>query len=654
MTKEIKARLTLEDAASKTLDRIKSGFSDVVKSEDAANEAAGMLKQTLSTMAGVYLPQLIGKAHEFGKSFITAAAGGLADDAAIASLSSAVQDIPWAQAIEDAGSYGDALDRIAISTGVANEQLGNSFQKLVEINGATEAGIRRAQGEVEQLSIIATRMNMPLETAAQEVAFMGEGVLKTKGRMAQLLQATGVFGPSLKEAAKGWAALTEEKRMEILEKGLELASKKMEGMPRTFNSLLGSLENIAKISQEKLGEPLVEAIAPELEDLVNWLDKNRSAVEQFAHEMAADVKHWAQVGAAEVKEGWQYLQNHSAEIKQAIVEAFETARAVVSWILDHKEELAIAFGAKAVLPSALGAIKPGAQLLSGVYGLGAAGVGTDAVGAARFAGAAGGAIALGAFAAALTGATLAVDQFTSLMNETGGGKSEARLNFEALQRRFQEMIDNPDRGVWDKGQLEQFEHMRQSITALAEQIGESSRAAGDLADRAFSAHRAVRAQLDDVDQVAQMLEQLGNGGGEEGMYAGKAGVDVIANVFSQAMAAQDAGAQAYVANLLAKSQVLQTAFLMSSEMTGAGFDALADLVQGQAEGFADKLRQKADLIGGTKADVPKVQFNGGQSFKIQQDFRDEDPDKIALVFTKGVLDSAEKRLQAVTGTAFGT
>ncbi len=653
MTKEIKAKLTLEDAASRTLDRIKGGFADVVRGESQANEGASMLKQTLATMAGVHLPNLVRGAVDFGKSFATAAAAGFSDDSAIAALSSAVQDIPWEQAITDASGYGDELDRIAISTGVVNEALGNSFQKLVEINGATSDGIQRSQGQIEQLSIIASRLNIPLESAAQEVAFMGEGVLKAKGRMAQLLQATGVFGPSLKEASKGWVALTEEKRMEILQKGLELASEKMEGMPRTFSSLVGSLENIAKISQEKLGEPLVEAIAPELENLIDWLDKNRGAVEEFAKSMASDVKHWAQVGAAEVKEGWKYLQENSEEIKNAIVEGFETARTVVKFILEHKEELALAFGAKTALPAAAGLLRPGASMLGGIYNMGAAGIGSDALGGAKVAGMAGGGLALAAFAAAIVGATLAVDQFTSLMNETGGGKSDQRLSYEALQRQFQQMIDNPDNGVWDDRQLAHFEHMRESITHLAEQIGESSRAAGELADAAYSAHRGVRMQLDDIDQVAKMLEQLDQGS-DDGLAAEKAGVDVLANTFSQAMQANDAGTQAYIANLLAKSSALQNAFLMSSELTGSGFDALAELVQGQAEGFAEKLRQKADLVGSAKPDVPKVQFNGGQTFKIQQDFRDEDPDRIALIFRKDIVGSAEKRLQASTGTAFGT
>ncbi len=652
-TKEVKARLTLEDAASATLKRIKGGFSELVTSEKAAQEGMDTLKTTLATMAGVYLPQLTRQALDFGKSFVTAAAGGYADDGAIAALVSTVQGVPWEEAAQRAASYGDELDRIAISTGVTNDSLGAGFQKLIEIHGATAEGVARARGEIDQLAVISSRLNIPMEAATQEIAFMGEGVLKAKGRMAQLLQSTGVFGDSLKKASAGWAKLTEEQRMAILEDGLARAAKTMGGMPRTFNSLLGSLENIYNISKEKLGEPLVDALTPQLENLVEFLDKNSDAVEHFAQTMAKDVADGAVEAGKLVKEGWQYLVENQAEIKQTIIEAFEYGKSVVEFILAHKEELAIAFGAKTLGPTALGLLKPGASVLSHVYKAGAAGVGADALGGAKLTGLAGGAASLGAFALALGAATLAAEQFTALMRETDGGKGDDRMSFEAIQRRMQEMIDNPDRGVWDKDAIAHFEHMRQNLVSLAEDVGESSRAAGDLADRAYQAHRAMRSMLDPVDAAARVLEQMAQTGVDAETQ--DKNIATIADGFAAAMKSSDAGTQQYIANLLAKSQALQLAFLQSGNLTAEGFDTLAELVKGQAEGFADKLKQKADFVAdGNKPDVPKIQFNGGQVFKIQQDFRDEDPNAIFAVFQEGVLGAAEKRLQASTSTPFGT
>lgn len=653
MAKEIKAKLTLEDAASSTLNRIKSGFGELVSSEKQANAGMSALKQTFSTMAGVYLPQLTRETIAWGKSFATAASGDQSDENAMSALISAIQDVPWEEAQDRAAAYGNELDSLAIRTGVATDTVNAGFTKLLEIHGATAEGVARSRGEIDQLATISSKLNIPLEAATQEIAFMGEGVLKAKGRMAQLLQATGVFGPSIKKTAEGWAKLTDEQRMNILSAGLEKASSTMEGMPRTFDSLLGSLDNIYELSKEKIGQPLVDALQPQLENLVGWLDKNRDAVERFAQAMAKDVAEGAADAAKYAKEGWQFLVENKDDIKNGIIEAFDYAKTIVSFILDHKEALAYAFGAKTLGPAALALLKPGAAALGGVYKAGAAGIGADGVGAARLAGAAGGVAALGAFTLALGGAALAVDQFSKLMNETGGGKSDERLSFEAIQRRMQEMIDSPDQGVWDKGALEHFDSMRSRLTSLAEEIGENSRAAGALADAAFEAHRHVRDVVQPMDDAARALAAMSQSGVDAASQ--DANVAVLANGFQAAMAAGNTGTQQYIASLLAKSEALQLAFLQSSAMTAEGFDGLAEMVAGQAKGFADKLKQKADFAPGSaaKPDVPKIAFNGGQSFKIQQDFRDEDPDRIAIVFQKGILESAERRLQASTSTPFG-
>ena len=654
MVKEVKAKLTLEDAASKTLDRIKSGFGELYGAEKQAQGGMDMLKQTISTMAGVYLPQLTRQTIAWGKSFATAAAGDQADENAMAALMASVQNVPFEEASSRASAYGAELDRLAISSGVATDAVNSGFTKLLEIHGATTEGVARSRGEIAQLATISSKLNIPLEVATQEIAFMGEGVLKAKGRMAQLLQATGVFGEGpLKKVAEGWSKLTDEKRMEILEAGLERASAQMGGMPRTFNSLLGTLDNIYELSKEKLGAPLVEALQPHLESLIDWLDKNSDAVERFAESMSKDVAEGATEAAKIAKDAWQYLVENKDEIKQGIIDAFTFAKQVVEFIINHKEEMALAFGAKTLGPSALAMLKPGASMLGGIYKAGAAGVGADGLGAAKLGGAAGGALALGAFAAATVGATLALDQYTKLMNETGGGKSEDRLNFEAIQRRMQEMIDSPDSGVWDKDALDHFSHMREQLTSLAGELGENSRVAGELADAAFAAHRHVREIVEPMEAAAAALEAMSQTGVDA--QAQDNNVATIANGFAAAQAANDAGTQQYIANMLAKSQSLQLAFLQSSSLTAEGFDGLAALVSGQAKEFADKLKQKADFAAGSaaKPDVPKVVMNGGQSFKIQQDFRDEDPDNIAYVFQRDVLKSAERRLQASTSTPFG-
>ena len=85
-----------------------------------------------------------------------------------------------------------------------------------------------------------------------------------------------------------------------------------------------------------------------------------------------------------------------------------------------------------------------------------------------------------------------------------------------------------------------------------------------------------------------------------------------------------------------------------------GLDKFADIVLAggsQFAGFAAAIRGKG---GAAKVPAaPVVHMSGGQTFKITQDFRDVDPDRIALVFERDMVKLAENRIQARTTIPFG-
>jgi len=119
-------------------------------------------------------------------------------------------------------------------------------------------------------------------------------------------------------------------------------------------------------------------------------------------------------------------------------------------------------------------------------------------------------------------------------------------------------------------------------------------------------------------------------------------VGVIAQGFTGAMSAGNTGAMQYIANLLARSKDLQAAFLASGDLTAEGFNALADLVGKQAEDFKADLKAKGGekpAPGAKPAAVPAssgVHMSGGQTFNVKQDFRDQDPDRVAVVFKRDI------------------
>jgi len=649
--REVKAKLTLDDGATATMERIKGGFTQLEGTRQAAQRGLGFMSNSLSTLAGVHFPSAIRGATNFASSFITAASGGQEFDASIASMISTVQQIPFEEAMDRAGRYADELDRLSVRHGVATDQIEGAFGRLLAIQDATAEGVFDARMQIDQLTAISGKMKLPLEAVSQEFGFMSEGVLKTRGRLFQLLQSTGVFGADTKNIAKGWAELTDEKRLAILTDGLTRATTQLGKAPPTFNQLRQSLANIVDISKEKLGEPFIEALMPQLQRLVTFLGDNEMAIEQFAKTMAVDVGRWVEQAADEIENGFKFLRDHGAELREDIVAAFETGREVIQFALAHKEELALAFGANAVARSGLG------QAAGSVVGAVArAGAGGTAVGAAQLAGFAGGAAALGAFGLALGGATAAVLAFKDA-SASRTFDSERELDLEAKRAALAKIgTEGPQFGDRTTGaqQIEFIERMEREATMLAAKEGESVENIAALA-RSLREQQSVANELSAVAaETAERLRSSSLSMAEQDIAAAMAAGTSLGTMFQQAAASNNVGLQRYMASLFVGSKQLQDAFLVSGVMTADAFTALAELVGDKAGDFADKLRQKAGITAGKAApDKPLVQFNGGQTFKVQQDFRDEDPDRIALLFQRGILSSAERRLQASTSSPFG-
>jgi hypothetical protein len=124
-------------------------------------------------------------------------------------------------------------------------------------------------------------------------------------------------------------------------------------------------------------------------------------------------------------------------------------------------------------------------------------------------------------------------------------------------------------------------------------------------------------------------------------------------IYNEAAARHDQGMMTYAADIMAGSGKLVFALADSKTQVAGGFDALADLVGKKSEQFANVIRMIGDTGGKAKPAAPQVNFNGGQTFNIKQDFRDQDPDRMALVFERDIIRSAENRRQARTASPFG-
>ncbi|TXH53863.1 MAG: hypothetical protein E6Q97_12140 [Desulfurellales bacterium] len=646
-TTEVKAKLKVEDEGSSTLDRIKKAFLGAGDAaDDAGDKASSFAEQIAAVAIGEKISELSTKVWELGKSFGEAAIEGQKGDKALAGLIATAQGSEWAGALNAARELGDVLDEIGLKANQNKDDVGAAFETMVAIAGATEEGIQKATKETESLATIANVLGKNTSDLVQEFAFMGEGVVKTKGQLFQLLRGTGIFGKNTKEAAGYWAKLSDESRMQQLAYGLEQVSAQLGKSEPMIGDYLTTIDNLFGMAKEKLGEPIVESMKPALIDLIAKLKSAMPQIEKFGVMIGKEMGKWVEEAVKQFEQGFKYIETHSEEIKNAIAEGYKTAKKVVEFILEHKEEIAIAFGAKTALP----ALQAGASVAGSLIDVSAKGIGFLAGGGLA------GAAPLIVFAAAVGAFALAVDQWQDL-----SGRRDKAQNYSAYKEHFEKLSATPNMGAMGKDELKNFDRQREAFVKLAEELGENQRAAGELADRAWAAHRAVRDMVGPVEQAQKMFENFAKARSEgiipdeQSIATADALIGQVGASFTKALSTQNAGAAQYIANLLGKSEALQGAFLASADLTSEGFEALASMVESQSKEFAELLRGRASE-GKTKAATPaapKIVMTGGQTFNVKQDFRDQDPDRVAIMFEKGIGQGIERKLSAGT-SIFGT
>jgi hypothetical protein len=654
---EVKTKLTVETAnGDSALKRLQESFEATSSAQTAAQTGMGFFKQSLAMAAGTYIPQAIHQLREFGSSFLEAAGAEAQGQRAMAGMIATMQNVPWVNAAAQSAQLSDQMDAIALKASRMPDDVKDAFQVMLEVGGATSDNIGAATKHVEELSQVSRVLGMSTSALAREFQFMGEGVLRTRGNVFQLLQTTGIFGDKTKGAAAEWAKLTEAQRTERLNKGMELLSSRMAAAPKGMGDLLTEFKAMEEMAKEAIGLPLLNALTPQMHRLVEWMKAGRGSIEEFAKSMVVDVSKYAEEAARVIREGWAYIRENSREIKEDIVAAWGYAKAVIQFAVEHREALAIAYGAKTIAGS--GAVQGAVGVGKAVFAAGAAGGITtagSAGGAALGMGAAGGAAALGAFALAIGSVALAAHQGVKLMSELDaaeGADERARAEF------FRSMSDKTKAGyaMMDQATYEHFERTKKQFVTDSNRIGMSRAEASDLADAYIKQYEANRQMVRGAEDAAAAIEANSKmlSGGQDVDQAAQ--VTRIATGFTNAMNVADTGAQTYIANLLAKSTTLQDAFVTSAELTSAGYEALADATKDSATNFSSLLRDMAGVAAKREklaANSPRVQFNGGQKFEIKQDFRDQDPDRVVTIFQRDILRSAESRYQSASASPFG-
>lgn len=658
---EIRTELLLAGVAKIEADLrdVRSRFDDVDKGREKSQSGFGSWVSTLhdvTAVLGTNLSSIADRVKQLGGEFIDAGKGAEAGDVAIATMIRTAQGAPLDEAIKKAQGLGDTFDEMSVRIGISNEALGRAFQTITERGDVSNQSIGEGVARLQDMAQIASKLGVPVEGLANEYSLMGEGMLRTKGRLFQLLQTTGIFGDDTRKAAAAWGQLTDEKRTELLRYGLDKIGSQVAKMPTYFGDASEAFTSVIRMSKEKVGEPIVKELTPALQELAQQVYEMGPTLEELGSTLAHEVGAGVREGGRLFKEALFWLRDHKTEIAADLRRAAEVVRDAFAFVLAHKEEIAVAFGAKAAFGPGKALLSGGASVGGAVYEAGKLGAGggvsIGGLSAGAAGGAAGGAVALAAFSAAIAGVGLAAWQASKLIEEQR----------DALDTEMQGLKTIND--LANAGDVDQVERAVHTARNLAEVSG---RQLSPALDRFYaSALRSAKIvkETGDIDAAAQIRKQIGmsqnalrdlghaaelSGTTTEQQAANQAAI--LANAYNRATREGNAAMALLAAQTLASNDLVKQAFLSATSDVEGGFAQMADVLAqggGQFAGFAAQLKGKV-----AQPPAPKISMPGAR-ITVQQDFRKANPDNVALLFKRDLARGVERRVGARYAGVFGS
>ena len=705
-TTEIRAKLRVDDAGSPALTKVTKGFGDTNRAaKEAQASFVSFARQAAATAIGSNIGSMASGAKNMALSWIHAAEGPAAAKRQMTAMNMLLRDMPMDKAAHDASQLAADFRKLSLESGISGDSLRGAFSTMLEMGKGTSGEVAKAKDQMSQLAKISEVLEMPIENVAREVSFMEEGMLRTRGHMFQLLNRTGIFGSDIHKAAEEWAKLSDQERMKRIGTALEETAGRVGKLPMTWGRVTGQINNLMEGWKKDFGAPLIEAMVPELEKMVRSMGTGRGEIRHFAEEMGKDVGKWVREAAAAIEKGFAYIETHQKQIRAAIDEGVGKAKAVVEFILANKEVLAKAWGAQMALSNPLvrgigGAVlgkAAGAVMGGGIAAAGKAVAGGEIGGLVPIAAATTQIVALGAAASAAAGAWyLAYRQFKEFQVVSGGGGirgvfdskyREAMENKEAQRKEIERVASGANGGKTNMAQLEQIaESFKRNITAtggnatdLADAqalIDHSMVVAQAAGDQLKHFEEASKGALDYMSSAAKSVHQGGVGTAfSQGKTAGATPFEISNAKYQQAQAAKlvsDAAdsamsalasgntvVQKQIGDVMAGNGQMVDAFIAAGGATAEQFTALADVVQGSSVELANKLRDAAKAIedaGSSKKGVAHAVVHNnfsGSTFKIQQDFRDQDPDRVAISFQRDLTNAITRRIGSGSSSPFG-
>lgn len=608
---EVKAKLTLEDKTSSPLEHIKHGFEEVQHhASETMHEILGFGRDVAASFLGFQLGGAIESVREFGHEILGAAGAEQAQVKGLAGVLTLSDEVgeSFEETQRAAAEMKDSIEEMSITAGANANDVIQGFEVMAERGDHTREELKAL---TEEMIYAGRAVPGGFGAITQGIQAMELGMVRATNPVVTMIKQTGLMDGSAKQIAKTLTKMAAdghlEKVMELGEKAVARMAERMKGTQPTLENVEESLRGMREQVFEHAGKPIVEALLPALGNLKTYLEENQAQIHHYAEVIGTDFGEAVTEAAHLFQEGFEYAETHADEIRAALHEGaeairtgFEYAKEVADFVLKHREGLAMAYGAKlavGAVPAVVGGVRGAIGAAQAIKGA-ARGETAELVGNI-------GKATINANLATATGASTAIGSAAASLGTAGAAAVTLGAGMAALG------------GIVAAG-YEAFE----LYGDIQENAAEDTRAMEDAARRVTVGYGEQEAA---TEAANDWLYQLA-----------AAGEDTKAALLETAMAASSAAAElASVAKMKAKGQ--------------PGYDLAQEAML-----LGPMITPTMKEIGKLKDKAVNLNMNGGQTFNMEQNFRDQDPDKLAVVFRRDISRAATNRLSASTGMPFGT
>jgi hypothetical protein len=485
----------------------------------------------------------------------------------------------------------DGLQEVAIQAGYTDEAMVAVFTDIVERGGKS---VDQAQKLTEQMAYAGRALPGGPEALSAGFEMLQMGMIKAKNPLIQLIAATGTMKGSAKSVANEMKKMTIDKQMALAEKAIGKMSEKMQKAP--METAIGKVFETA-------GEPIVAAISPVVGKVRDLLMDNSGGFLEGAKKFGEFISRPVGLVVPIIEGLVKAVGDSWGDIMKTFDAVYGPFDGMVHYLYDNKEAFAqtIADAAKGLITAATLMIRAATAVRD-----------------------------------AIMGAVSYVLKSGVLGSDTQNFMVDSQHDTQRADLKSHLTAGGPGSSM-DQGDYD----MRRAQYVEAAQGTARLEGAGAEFDASY------RRIMDDHNATLAAV-----GSARDAAMTGDAAQ--FAQAFNVAMKANDEGAEKYVASFLKENESLSLALgKLGPEVFGEGMSKLKDVVQAMGDKDSVAALQKGMKPNmGIAAKGNIIQnFNGAIS--IKQDFRDQDPDRVAVVFKNELGKYASNRVASGFAQPFG-